>query len=63
MNEHRATETAYKNGYKQGTIDAVRKMQEMLHERFGDDSNRVFSNYNIHRYIDQVAEQIARENS
>lgn len=26
MNEHDATETAYKNGYKQGKIDAVREM-------------------------------------
>lgn len=28
MNEHDATETAYKNGYKQGKIDAVREMAE-----------------------------------
>lgn len=26
MNEHDATETAYKNGYKQGKIDAVREL-------------------------------------
>jgi hypothetical protein len=30
MNKHDATETAYKNGYEQGKIDTVRKMQERL---------------------------------
>ena len=38
--------------------DTVRKMQERLHERFGTDSNRVYSNYNIHRYIDQIAKEM-----
>ena len=38
--------------------DTVRKMQESLHERFGTDSNRVYSNYNIHRYIDQIAKEM-----
>jgi hypothetical protein len=33
MNEHDATELAYKNGYKQGAADAVRKMQAMIKER------------------------------
>ena len=33
MNEHDATELAFKNGYKQGTVDAVRKMQESIKER------------------------------
>ena len=33
MNEHDATELAFKNGYKQGTVDAVRKMQESIEER------------------------------
>ena len=35
--------------------DTVRKMQERLHERFKSDPNLVYSNYNIHRYIDQIA--------
>ncbi len=39
-------------------VDAVRKMQERLHERFGADANRVYSNYNIHRYIDQIAKEM-----
>lgn len=30
MNEHDATELAFKNGYEQGAADAVRKMQEKL---------------------------------
>lgn len=38
--------------------DTVRKMQERLHARFGTDSNRVYSNYNIHRYIDQIAKEM-----
>ena len=33
MNEHDATELAFKNGYKQGTVDAVQKMQEAIQER------------------------------
>ena len=33
MNEHDATEVAYLNGYKQGVVDAVRKMQEAIKER------------------------------
>lgn len=35
MNEHDATELAFKNGYKQGTVDAVRKMQEKFTMHFG----------------------------
>ena len=42
--------------------DTVRKMQERLLKRFGDDSNRVFSNYNIHRYIDQIAKEMLEGN-
>ncbi|MBE6656786.1 MAG: hypothetical protein E7609_08015 [Ruminococcaceae bacterium] len=33
MNEHDATETAYLNGYKQGAVDAVRKMQKSIEDR------------------------------
>lgn len=33
MNEHEATERAYKNGYKKGVEDAVRKMQSEIKER------------------------------
>ena len=46
---------------KQTKADTVRKMQERLNERFGTDSNRVFSNYNIHRYIDQIAKEMLEE--
>ena len=35
MNEHDATELAFKNGYKQGTVDTVRKMQEKFTMHFG----------------------------
>ena len=33
MNKHDATEIAYKNGYRQGRTDAVRKMQTEIKER------------------------------
>lgn len=33
MNTHDATETAYKNGYKQGKIDAVQRMRDTIKER------------------------------
>lgn len=34
MNEHDATELAYKNGYKQGVADGVQKIVERLHKEF-----------------------------
>lgn len=46
------------NGMSVVRADTVRAMQEGLHGRFGDDANRVFSNYNIHRYIDQIAKEM-----
>jgi hypothetical protein len=36
----------------------VRKMQKSLHERFGYDKNRVHTDYNVHRYIDQIAKEM-----
>lgn len=33
MNEHDATEVAYNNGYKQGMVDTVRKMRDLIEER------------------------------
>ena len=41
MNEHDATELAFKNGYKQGTEDAVLKMAKMLKE----DTDMLFDAY------------------
>ncbi len=46
------------NYHRQGRADTVREFAERLHKKFGDDSNRVFSNYNIHRYIDQIAKEM-----
>lgn len=37
MNEHTATEVAYKNGHRQGAIDTVEKIKEIL------DTNYVIS--------------------
>ena len=36
----------------------VRKTQERLHARFKSNANLVYSNYNIHRYIDQIAKEM-----
>ena len=33
MNEHEATEAAYKNGYQKGTLDTALKMQSEIKER------------------------------
>ena len=38
--------------------DTVRKMQERLKKWFGDDLQRLYSNYNIHRYIDGAAKEM-----
>lgn len=32
MNEHTATEIAFKNGYRKGKIDAIKKMQTLIKE-------------------------------
>ena len=37
MNKHDATEAAYKNGYKQGKIDAAREIFEEIEKVFGVD--------------------------
>ena len=58
MNIHDATEEAYKNGYEKGKADAVREMKNMLLERFGSNPDRLFSNYNIIRYISQTAKEV-----
>ena len=51
----------YPLAIKEAKADTVREMQEELHRRFGDDANRVFSNYNIHRYIDQIAKEMTTD--
>ena len=33
MNEHNATEVAFKNGYQKGTLDTALKMQSEIKER------------------------------
>ena len=63
MNEHDATEIAYKNGYAKGKIDAVLKMAEKLKKWFGDDLQRHYSNYNIHRYIDGITKEMIGANN
>ena len=56
MNEHDATEVAFKNGYKQGTVDAVRKISEMLKEKI------TVLSY-AHFLVDQIAKEILEENT
>ena len=58
MKEHDATEIAFKNGYKQGKIDTLRKMQEKLKAHFDSDSDYFRSS---HGYIRSVVDQIAKE--
>ena len=60
MNEHNTT---FKKGYKQGKIDAVREMQERLHEKTVVETLGETGNYKmIRRYvmlgdIDQIAKE------
>ena len=42
MNVHDATETAYKNGYTQGTIDATEHIKARLEELIDDLSYDMF---------------------
>ena len=37
--------------------DTVRKMQERFHKRFRSDRDAIYTGYNIHRYIDQIAKE------
>lgn len=51
-------ESIYETAKETVRANTVREMQKRLHGRFGDDANRVFSNYNIHRYIDRIAKEM-----
>jgi hypothetical protein len=76
MNEHDATELAFKNGYKQGAADAVRKIQEKLKSmKYISNTKRktirkeeVLEQINwilhevIPKKIDEVAEKMMEEN-
>ena len=42
--------------------DTVRKMQERLVKRFKGDKYNVYTVYNIHRYIDQIAKEMLEDN-
>lgn len=39
----------------------VRKMQERLHKRFKSDRDAIYTGYNIHRYIDQIAKEMLED--
>lgn len=54
MNEHDATELAYKNGYKQGQIDAVQRMRDTIKER-------CFKGGIYPMFVASVVENVARE--
>jgi hypothetical protein len=60
MNEHDATEIAFKNGYKQGKIDTVRKMQERLKERIVRYGNITFKVVPIDD-IDETAKEMLED--
>ena len=60
MNNHDATEQAYKNGYKQGKIDTVRKVQELIYERL-DISVEGYSSEEIKSDVRDMVYQIAKE--
>lgn len=60
MNEHDATEIAYLNGYKQGAVDAVRKMHDLIKERcIKGGIYPVF----VKNTISKVAEEMLEENT
>lgn len=54
MNEHDATETAYKNGYKQGQTDTVQRMRDTIKER-------CFKGGIYPMFVASVVENVARE--
>ena len=59
MNEHDATEIAFKNGYIKGKADALREMQKEIKRTIsafckGDVTD-------IHRMIDQIAKEMLEE--
>lgn len=68
MNNHDATEQAYKNGYKQGKIDTVKKMQERLKQAICDntypDFNKAGKPINVWKattgydLIDEIAKEM-----
>lgn len=60
MNEHDATEVAYKNGYKQGTVDAVRKMQSEIQSRC---IKKGIYPVIVKRVVDEVAKEMVEGNN
>lgn len=58
MKEHDATELAFKNGYKKGTMDTVRKMQSEIKERCI--KSGIYPVI-VARTIDQVAKEMLTE--
>ena len=60
MNEHTATEIAFKNGYKQGKIDTVREMADRLKARKVSYGNITFKVVPIDD-IDQIAKEMLED--
>ena len=57
MNEHDATELAFKNGYKNGAADAVRKFAERLKTYYNNlvgTTSPILTSY----HIDQIANEM-----
>lgn len=60
MNEHDATEIAFKNGYKQGKIDTVRKMQKRLKARLDRNGWDIAVAY-AQKIVDEIAKEMLED--
>lgn len=60
MNEHEATEVAYKNGYQKGTLDTALKMQSEIKERC---LKKGIYPVVVAMVVDQVAKELSEEQS
>jgi hypothetical protein len=56
MTEHEATEIAYKNGYEQGRIDAVKEMRSEIKRRCTEGG--IYPAF-VARVVDEVEREIA----
>lgn len=58
MNEHDATEAAFKNGYKKGTEDAVNRMQSEIESRCIE---KGIYPVIVRRVVDEVAKELLED--
>lgn len=61
MNEHNATEQAYRNGYKKGRAEAIKEFAERLKETFPSNSHWVKPREKVDELVQEMVDQQRKE--